>query len=315
MSQRRIVPLPVRPESSSGEPEQSSQSPNPHTVAPQSSTESSNSRHSSHHPDATLDVRHLSSFIASSQALFHLDQSKSQTDEQYAAHTFRALHNVTPRPPSEGKEVRLASSQILPIRPSSSSWPNLSTAEQELPQPLHTFCSDEKVVIDSVHDLPELEDPFSSAFSTNLTASESVASPSRSILSLSSTQPSELSSSPSPHSRRVSDISTVSENSDPLVPYDVRDENTPLEPFFTLAFQRALQHGLDIAKSTVAAIERVGDSSTLCGDLKRLLKDSKDLSTFQSSDTRTIAVLGDSGQGKGERCQAREADAYHCREE
>ena len=315
MSQRRIAPLPVRPESSSGGPGQSSQSPNPHTVAPQSSTEPSNFRHSSHHPDATLDVRHLSPLIASSQALFHLDQSKSQTDEQYAAHTFRALHNVTPRPPPGGKEVRLASSQILPIRPSSSSWPNLSTAEQELPQPLHTFYSDEKVVIDSVHDLPEPEDPFSSAFSTNLTASESVASPSRFILSLSSTQPSELSSSPSPHSRRVSDISTVSENSDPLVPYDVRDENTPLEPFFTPAFQTALQHGLDIAKSTVAAIERVGDSSTLCGDLKRLLKDSKDLSTFQSSDTRTIAVLGDSGQGKGECCQTREADVYHCREE
>ena len=304
MSQRRIAPLPARPRSSSGQPGKSSRSTNPHSLSPQSSMEPSNRRHSYHHPNATAGVRHLSPPIASSpRAPFQFGQmgSKSQPEEQYTAFTFRALYNVTPRPSPEPEEVRLASSQIPPIRIGSSPWPMLLTAEQELPQPLHTLYSDEKVAIDRVHDLAEAVGSESIALSPNPAAGASVASPSRLVPSLSFNQPSELSPGPSPHSRRVSDISTVSENNDTLVSYDVRDENTPPEPFFTSSFQTALQHGLDIAKSTVAAIERFGDPSKLRGDLKRLLKDSKDLSTFQSSDTRTIAVLGDSGEGKDKR--------------
>lgn len=306
MSQRRIAPLPVRPRSSSGLPGRSTKSLNPHSLSPQSSKEPSNRRNSYHHQDATADVHHLFPPIVSSpRAPFRLSQigSRSQPDEQSAAFTFRALHNVTPRPSPEPEDVRLASSQIPPIRLSSSSWPILSTAEQDHPQPLHAFYSDEKVAIDGVHDLSEPVDPFSISHSLKVDAGVSVTSPSRSAPSFSFTQPSELNPSPSPHSRRVSDISAVSQGNDTLVSYDVREENTPPEPFFTPAFQTALQHGLDIAKCTDAAIEKVGDSSKFRGDLKRLLKDSKDLSTFQSSDTRTIAVLGDTGEGKDKRCQ------------
>jgi hypothetical protein len=112
-----------------------------------------------------------------------------------------------------------------------------------------------------------------------------------------------LSSGPSINSRRASSVSNTSEPTDTYdFPYDVRDEASPLEPFFTLAFQVALQNGLAIAKDTVAAIERVAGSFGLRDELARLLEDARDLSTFECSDTRTVAVLGDSGEGKDKGC-------------
>ncbi|KAH6700598.1 hypothetical protein BKA61DRAFT_705543 [Leptodontidium sp. MPI-SDFR-AT-0119] len=101
--------------------------------------------------------------------------------------------------------------------------------------------------------------------------------------------------------RSVSDASDVSgnnENNDNTIPYDVRDEEAPQEPFFTSAFQTALQNGLGIANKVVTAIEKVIGSSEPSSDLGRLFKDARRLGTFRSSDTRTIAVLGDSGEGK-----------------
>jgi hypothetical protein len=77
----------------------------------------------------------------------------------------------------------------------------------------------------------------------------------------------------------------------------VRDEEAPLEPFFSSVFQTALQHGLGIAKNVDNAIEKLVGSSEPSSDLERLFKDARRLGTFQSSDTRTIAVLGDSGEG------------------
>jgi hypothetical protein len=301
MSQRRIAPLLVRPRSSSFQPERSSKSPNAHRLSPESSMESSHRRHSYQHQDATTNVHHLT--LPSSNSLpapFQFGQtgSKSQPDEQDNPFTFRALHNVTPRPSPEPEVVLAASSQVPPTKPNSSSWQILSKAEQELPQPLHAFYSDEKVAIDSVHVLSEPVQPPNISLSPKLGAGVGVTSPPQPLPSLSFTRPSELRTSPSPHSRRVSGISAVSDENDTLFFYDVREENTPLEPFFNPVFQTALQHGLEIAKSTATAIERVGDSSKFHGDLKGLLQNSKDLSTFQSSDTRTIAVLGDSGEGK-----------------
>lgn len=99
--------------------------------------------------------------------------------------------------------------------------------------------------------------------------------------------------------RSVSDASDVSgnnENNDSTI-YDVRDEEAPQEPFFTSAFQTALQNGLGIANKVVTAIEKVIGSSEPSSDLGRLFKDARRLGTFRSSDTRTIAVLGDSGEG------------------
>jgi hypothetical protein len=77
----------------------------------------------------------------------------------------------------------------------------------------------------------------------------------------------------------------------------VRDEEAPIEPFFTSVFQTALQNGLGIANKVVTAIEKLAGSSEPSSDLERLFKDARRLGTFQSTDTRTIAVLGDSGEG------------------
>lgn len=97
--------------------------------------------------------------------------------------------------------------------------------------------------------------------------------------------------------RSVSDVSDVSDFNDNTRPYDVRDEEAPIEPFFTSVFQTALQNGLGIANKVVTAIEKLVGSSEPSSDLERLFKDARRLGTFQSTDTRTIAVLGDSGEG------------------
>jgi hypothetical protein len=165
--------------------------------------------------------------------------------------------------------------------------------------------SDEKIAIGGADDLPKSVEPSIAELSSDPTAGASIALPSRSIMPLSFTQTSGLSPSPSLHSRRISDTSIVSEENDTPTPYNVRDDKAPLGPFFTPTFQTALQRGLEIPRSIVAAIERLRGSSEPRDGLKRLLNNAKDLSTFQSSDTRTIAVLGDSGEGDYRCCQSR----------
>ncbi|RYP02574.1 hypothetical protein DL764_005748 [Monosporascus ibericus] len=81
-------------------------------------------------------------------------------------------------------------------------------------------------------------------------------------------------------------------------PYNVRDEQPPTHPFFTSSFQTALKDGLDIAKGIANMIQSIPDSIERGPEIHRLLEDAKTLSSFVGSDTRTIAVLGDSGQGK-----------------
>ncbi|RYO92978.1 hypothetical protein DL762_001340 [Monosporascus cannonballus] len=83
-----------------------------------------------------------------------------------------------------------------------------------------------------------------------------------------------------------------------IASYNVRDEQLPTHPFFTSSFQTALKAGLDIAKGVANTIQSIPDSIERGPEIHRLLKDAKSLSSFVGSDTRTIAVLGDSGQGK-----------------
>ncbi|RYP68754.1 hypothetical protein DL771_006484 [Monosporascus sp. 5C6A] len=83
-----------------------------------------------------------------------------------------------------------------------------------------------------------------------------------------------------------------------VAPYSVRDEQPPPHPFFTSSFQTALKDGFDIAKGIANMIQSIPDSIELGPEIHRLLEDAKILSSFVGSDTRTIAVLGDSGQGK-----------------
>jgi hypothetical protein len=199
--------------------------------------------------------------------------------------TFRNLHNITPRPSPEPEKIPLSS---LPNSSNYSLFSNSSTADQTISQPLHTLYSDEKIAAD----LPEPDIP------TIVEAHSDIAD-ARPATPVSLSQISELSpGSGLRRERSISDLSTVSDNMENQEPYDVRDEEAPLEPFFTPAFQKSLQDGMGIANKVVTAIEKMADGSKQSGDLKRLLEDARKLGTFQSTDTRTIAVLGDSGEGK-----------------
>lgn len=82
------------------------------------------------------------------------------------------------------------------------------------------------------------------------------------------------------------------------VPYNVLDEQAPAHPLFTATFQSALKAGTDIAKAMASTIRNVDPSLDSDHDLQRFLQDAEELSSFSSHDTRTIAVLGDSGQGR-----------------
>ncbi|KAK3291870.1 uncharacterized protein B0H64DRAFT_420096 [Chaetomium fimeti] len=104
-----------------------------------------------------------------------------------------------------------------------------------------------------------------------------------------------------PHSRhqsRTSDLSILSIESENPPSYDVRSEGVPAHEFFTAQFQSSLREGLEIAKDTLRELERLGDHVRDDADLKKLLDEAYQLSAFEGSDTKTIAVLGDSGEGK-----------------
>ncbi|KAH6623816.1 hypothetical protein F5144DRAFT_584407 [Chaetomium tenue] len=104
-----------------------------------------------------------------------------------------------------------------------------------------------------------------------------------------------------PHQSRVSDVSNLSilsgEGESPP-PYDVRSEVAPAHEFFTAQFQSTLREGLEIAKETLRELKKLDGHFPGDADLKRLLDDAYRLSAFEGSDTKTIAVLGDSGEGK-----------------
>jgi hypothetical protein len=306
LSRREIRPLPSRPKSSSGRPGRSQNFINSGSLSPASSTptdqsSTSHRRHSYHFPDVATERRHLSPPPTDAPFQFGQIHSNSSPNEQHETFTFRSLHNVTPRPSPEPEESPLSPPQAPsspPVERSSSPLIILPPPEDEYPQPLHTLHSDEKIAVNGTNDLAELFHPHKPELPAEATTDPRLASPSQSVPSLSFTQPSDSSPTPELDSRRISDVSILSEGSDTPIPYDVRDERAPTEPFFTPSFQAALQKGLGIAKSAAAALEKFGSSSEPGGDLNRLLKDAKDLSTFHSSDTRTIAVLGDSGEGK-----------------
>jgi hypothetical protein len=80
-------------------------------------------------------------------------------------------------------------------------------------------------------------------------------------------------------------------------PYDIQDEPGPAHVFFTSKFQSDLRSGLDIARAVVAAVEELGDVNDLDPTARKLLTEARGMTTFHGSDTRTIGVLGDSGEG------------------
>jgi hypothetical protein len=84
-------------------------------------------------------------------------------------------------------------------------------------------------------------------------------------------------------------------------PYNVRDEIAPAGQYFSPLFQAALQRSLGIAKKAASAIEGAKNNFRRTdNDLNRLLNDAMELHTFESTNTRTVGVLGDSGEGEAE---------------
>jgi len=79
--------------------------------------------------------------------------------------------------------------------------------------------------------------------------------------------------------------------------YDVRDEQPPTHPLFSAAFQRALKNGASTAKKAANLIETLNAPGTSDDTLARLQREARSLSSLDGAETRTIAVLGDSGEG------------------
>jgi hypothetical protein len=163
---------------------------------------------------------------------------------------------------------------------------------------LHTRYSDEKIVMpgeDKLRDrsIPTIVECHSDTVADAPCPSSSRPATPRSLAQISDLNPSLGGS----RQRSISDAYVISDINDTSSPYDVRDEEAPLEPFFTSTFQAALQSGLGIADKVVTAINRSIGTLELSNDLERLCDDARRLRTFQSTDTRTIAVLGDSGEG------------------
>ena len=97
-------------------------------------------------------------------------------------------------------------------------------------------------------------------------------------------------------SRRPSDASAVSATAN-TAPYDVNSETVPDEPFFHPRFQATLVKGIDLAQKVEHVLAADQSEVRRDPDLDRLCNDAHRLGKFQTSDTRTVAVLGDSGEG------------------
>ena len=95
---------------------------------------------------------------------------------------------------------------------------------------------------------------------------------------------------------RLMDAPVVSP-SESATPYSVNSEIAPDEPFFDFRFQAALVKGINLAKRVANTLSWDHVESGQDQDLKRLWNDAKRLNNFQTSDTRTVAVLGDTGEG------------------
>ncbi|CAG2005293.1 unnamed protein product [Fusarium graminearum] len=93
--------------------------------------------------------------------------------------------------------------------------------------------------------------------------------------------------------------SPTPEPSVPITPYDARAESAPPHALFTATFQDVLKQASDIAQKAVRSIEKMqtGAPKDEGSEIDKFLSDAKRLQRFQGTDTRTIAVLGDSGEG------------------
>ncbi|TGO35356.1 hypothetical protein BHYA_0161g00190 [Botrytis hyacinthi] len=206
------------------------------------------------------------------------DSPKLQVDPVSATTLFvsrvRTENAVTPQT-LEREQSQDKPTQNADLKP-------LVTPDHELPQPLHTLETEEKITIsDLSENLPEVvEDSHYTFFSDGI----------------------EVRGSTSPqisHSRRSSEGSFAdSESSNEDAKYAVEDEEAPIEPYFTKKFQSILGRSYDIAIQVADELEKLEKVFGEDVNFRRLLNDSKRLSKGDISSTRTIAILGASGEGK-----------------
>ncbi len=235
---------------------------------------------------------------SSSETNQSLPTTSSISIRRHSYQTPDTTENARHLSPPAPEEIHLSSSQDSSMGLNDPSLPTLSTRNYEISQFFHALYSDKKTALSAAGGPLERGLPRIVGDHPDTAAGTHYASPFRPTTPLSLNQVPNLSPSLNVlRPRSVSDISDVSDNNDNTEPYDVQDEEAPLEPFFTSSFQTALKNGLGIASKLDTAIEKLVGSSEPSSDLERLLKDARRLGTFQSSDTRTIAVLGDSGEG------------------
>ncbi|PQE22018.1 Dynamin GTPase domain protein [Rutstroemia sp. NJR-2017a BBW] len=161
--------------------------------------------------------------------------------------------------------------------------PIVITPDHELPQPLNTLEEDGKIVVTGDPDnLPETVD---------IKGRESVSDG----LELHN----HLSSPPS-HSRRSSGVESIRTDAsdDEDEPYDVKNEEAPIEPFFEEEFQEALEKSRGVAMDLYKEIKSLRVVLGKDEMFAKILEEARRLTEPQVSTTRTIAILGASGEGK-----------------
>ncbi|KAF7894037.1 hypothetical protein EAF00_007551 [Botryotinia globosa] len=216
------------------------------------------------------------------------DSPKSQVDPVSVTTLFvsrvRTENAVTP------ETSERAQSQDEPIQ--NTDLKLLVTPDHELPQPLHTPETEEKITISNLSgNLPEVYDPCISEVSSLRSLGDTFSSDGIEVRGSTSPQIS--------HSRRSSEGSFAgSELSNEDAKYAVEDEEAPIEPYFTKEFQSILGRSYDIAIQVADELKKLEKVFGEDVNFRRLLNDSKGLSKGDISSTRNIAILGASGEGK-----------------
>lgn len=159
---RKIAPLPLRARSRSNDSPRRSQSilGADGTVSPSSSpgvnqsvSPASSISHlpsSYQSPDTTFSGRHLSPPAPDAPRIafqFGQQGNSSLPLDRQETYTLRLLHNVTPKPSPEPEEILLPAFQDSPGGLKYSSLPEVATQDHEIPQPVHTSYSDEKIAV------------------------------------------------------------------------------------------------------------------------------------------------------------------------
>lgn len=216
----------------------------------------------------------VTEYLSPKPFVFGQNPQSNQLPAENTLFTFRSLHNASPQPPMMfAKPLKLAgpSSAAQPSETNSLQAPGNHKTD-EIQQKLGSLNSSENLV----RGIPKI-----------LNNAESLGPVEHKV---------EPDLQPQPHST-VPPIVPTNAKDLTRAPYDTKDEPAPTAPFYTTAFQSALKDGVGIAREAgeaLVAVCALDDSPTL----QRLKSMAEDLSKYRNSETKTIAVLGDSGEGK-----------------